>query len=154
MFKRDNHQNHKYHSIVERLLKNLEGHKPRNQFGHVGCQEALHVLRSALTLRRQHGMGTYTIFIDLAKAFDTIDHPTMFQALEKYGVPQDCMNVVKKMYQNCVVRLQIQKKEVRDILYGNGVQQGDNMAPILFIYIMMAATNTLRHQLGKEKPEF
>ena len=43
---------------------------------------------------------------------------------------------------------------MRDILYGNGVQQGDNMAPILFIYIMMAATNTLRHQIGKEKPKF
>jgi len=69
-------------------LKNLECHKPRNQFGHVGCQEALHILRSALTLRRQHGMGTYAIFIDLVKAFDTIDHPTMFQVLEKYGVPQ------------------------------------------------------------------
>ena len=43
---------------------------------------------------------------------------------------------------------------MRDILYGNGVQQGDNMAPILFIYIMMAATDTLRHQIGEEKPEF
>ena len=74
--------------LAERLLKNLERHKPKNQFGHVGCQEALHILRSALTLRRQHGMGTYAIFIDLVKAFDTIDHPTMFQVLEKYGVPQ------------------------------------------------------------------
>jgi len=88
------------------------------------------------------------------KAFDTIDHPTMFQVLEKYGVPQDCVNAVKKMYQNCTVRLQIQKKEVRDILDGNGIQQGDNMAPILFIYIMMAATNTLRHQIGEEMPKF
>ena len=58
------------------------------------------------------------------------------------------------MYQNCTARLQIQKEEVKDILYGNGVQQGDNMAPILFIYIMMTATNTLRHQIGEEKPKF
>jgi len=58
------------------------------------------------------------------------------------------------MYQNCTVRLQVQKKEVRDILYGNGVQQGDNMVPILFIYIMMAASDTLRHQIGEEKPKF
>ena len=39
-------------------------------------------------------------------------------------------------------------------MYGNGVQQGDNIAPILFIYIMQAAFETLGKCIGYEKPEF
>jgi len=42
------------------------------------------------------------------------------------------------MYRDCTIHLQVGKDE-REIKYGTGVQQGDNMAPILFLFRMQAA---------------
>eukprot|EP00978_Attheya_sp_CCMP212_P018394 scaffold50315_cov46-Attheya_sp.AAC.1 len=45
-------------------------------------------------------------------------------------------------------------KEKRDILYGIGVKQGDNMAPVLFIYLMNAFAETLSKKWKFAKMEY
>ena len=59
------------------------------------------------------------------------------------------------MYQNCHVHLKIGKNLER-IPYETGVQQGNNMAPILFLFIMQAIMETLDKDLpaNNSKPEF
>ena len=47
------------------------------------------------------------------------------------------------MYNGCTIHLQLGKEE-REIKYGTGVQQGDNVAPVLFLFIMQAAYKTLQ----------
>jgi hypothetical protein len=65
----------------------------------------------------------------------------MFKILEKYGIPQKLLDVIKKIYND--VRLQFTLgKEKRHINYTNGVFQGDNASPILFLFVMMAATDS------------
>jgi hypothetical protein len=101
----------------------------------VGCQEAQHTLKKALHLRRQHGLETYTLFVDLVKAFDTVQHPLLFDILKKYGIPDALIKVVKKMYNNCTVSCKLGNETI---------QQGDNCSPILFTYIMQAFLDTLK----------
>jgi len=48
------------------------------------------------------------------------------------------------MYLNCTVLLKL-GKVTSEIDYKSGVQQGDNMALILFLYVMQAAIETLQH---------
>jgi len=49
--------------LAKRLLLNLRKTKAGvNQFGHIGCQEPLHTLCSALILRHQWGLKTYAHF--------------------------------------------------------------------------------------------
>ncbi len=74
--------------------------------------------------------------------------------LEKYGIPHELLTVIKKMYTD--VRLQFMiGKEKRYINYTNGVFQGDNTSPILFLFAMMAAMDsfTTSFQL-EDKPTF
>ena len=74
--------------LATRLLLNLGKIKAGvNQFSHGSCQEALHTLRLALILRCQCGLKTYALFVNLIKAFDTIDHTLLLQVLSKYGIP-------------------------------------------------------------------
>ena len=70
--------------ITDRLLKHLRRFGSKAQFGMIGCQEAQHTLKKALLLRRQHGLETYALFVDLVKAFDTVQHPLLFDILKKY----------------------------------------------------------------------
>ena len=76
-------------SIVlgRRLMKRFKEINPVSQFGHIGCQEAQHIIKRALLLRRQHGLESYAIFVDLVKAFDTVHYDLLRQILTKYGLP-------------------------------------------------------------------
>ena len=127
--------------ISKRLLKQINKIGAPTQFGHVGCQEALHTIRNILTTRRHHGKDTYVLFVDLVKAFDTVDHEVLFQILAKYGIPPALITVIRKMYKDCRIKLTIGKEE-RYIQYLNGVYQGDNASAILFLFLMLAATDS------------
>ena len=130
--------------VSKRLLKQIKKIGAPTQFGHIGCQEALHTIRNILTTRRHHGKETYVLFVDLIKAFDTVDHEVLFQILAKYGIPPALITVIKKMYKDCRIKFTIGKEE-RFIEYLNGVYQGDNASAILFLFLMLAATDSFTH---------
>ena len=73
--------------LAHRFLKRFHQLAPESQFGHIRCQDAQHIIKRALLLRRQHGLESYTIFVDLVKAFDTVHHDLLCQILAKYGLP-------------------------------------------------------------------
>jgi hypothetical protein len=128
--------------LARRLLKRFKELKPTSQFGHVGCQEAQHIIKRALLLFRQHGLEFHAIFIDLVKAFDTVNHDLLCQILEKYALPPPLVQVIKKIYSNCKVKIKFGNKYT-EIDYTTGVHQGDNMSAILFLYAIHAFTETL-----------
>jgi hypothetical protein len=83
--------------IARRLLRRFKQMNPSSQFGHVGCQEAQHTIKKALLLRRQHGLETYAIFVELVKAFDTVNHDLLCQILLRYGLPPMLVQNIKKL---------------------------------------------------------
>jgi len=64
------------------------------QFGHVGCQEALHLIRSTIMIWRHHGHKSYTLFVDLVKALDSIHHDVLYRILKKDGLLLPLTNVI------------------------------------------------------------
>ena len=97
-----------------------------------------------LQLWKEYDLESYTLFIDLVNAFDTVDHELMFAALNKYGFPDPLINVIKKMYKKFALKIE-KGEEISFVDYLIGVHQGDNPAPLLFVVIFMAAMQTLKH---------
>ena len=128
-----------------RMFKIVEAHGSRFQFGgtpKVGCADGLFTIKTLLNMRRNHDQDTYVAFVDLVKAFDTADHKLLIKVLEKYGAPPNLCRVVERMYTDLIVVLKI-GKSVEEILQGVGVRQGDNMAPVLFLFLMNAFAESL-----------
>ena len=124
----------------------LEPHGTQFQFGgtpEVGCHHGLFTLKSLFNAQHNHDLGSYVGLVDLVKAYDTANHNLLFRLLEKY---------IRKIYTSNVVVLKIEK-EVREIPQEVGVQQGDNMAPVLFLFLMTAFAETLELQWKREKIE-
>jgi hypothetical protein len=94
-----------------------------------------------LITRRHHGKESFVIFVDLAKAFDTIDQNVVFKILEKYGIPQRLLDVIKKMYTDARLQFTLGKEKCF-INYTNSVFQGDNVSPIHFLFVIMVATDS------------
>jgi hypothetical protein len=75
-------------SIVStRLLVVLTGNNAEEQFAEIGCQQAMYILRSVLTIRRAYEIEIYVLFVDLTKAYNTVNHALLFGILKKYGIP-------------------------------------------------------------------
>jgi hypothetical protein len=86
---------------------------------------------------------TWAIFVDLVKAFDTVeDHSLVSEILKKYGILENLVRVIAKMYKDSTVIFKSGEQK-REIPYEIGVKQGDNMASVLSIYLMNAFTETL-----------
>ena len=70
----------------------IKKHGVKYQFGSspgVGCQDGTFTIKFSLHTRQNHYLPTYVAFVDLVKAFDTVDHALMIQILKKYGAPPE-----------------------------------------------------------------
>jgi hypothetical protein len=99
-------------SIVStRLLAVLSGSNVEEQFATSGCQHAMYSLKAALIIRRAHYIDTCVIFVDLVKAYDTVTRALLFGILKKYGIPEELVKVVDRMYNDCKVHVQVGKEK-------------------------------------------
>jgi hypothetical protein len=47
----------------------------------------------------------WALFVDLEKAFDMVRHKLLFKLLEIYGIPEDLINVIQRLYKNVMLKL-------------------------------------------------
>ncbi len=80
--------------------------------------------------------------MDLVKTNDMANHDLLFRLLEKYGAHPTFVAAIRKIYTSNVEVLKIEK-EVGEIPQEVGVRQGDNMAPVLFPFLMTVFAETL-----------
>ena len=62
--------------------------------------------------------------------------------LERYGVPPKLRSVIERMYEDLKIVIKIGKAKA-EMNHTVGVRQGDCMAPVLFLFIIMAFSETL-----------
>ena len=128
-----------------RAFKLLNTYGTRFQFGgtpELGCRDGLFVLKTLLTMRKNHNLPSYVAFVDLVKAYDTANHALLLDLLIRYGAPPRFVAAIECTYRDLLVVLKI-GKEVVDLPQTVGVHQGDKQAPVLFLFLMSAFAEIL-----------
>ena len=126
--------------LCTRLFHIIKEHGVKNQFGStpvVGCQDSSFTIKTMLHLRHNNNLPTWVIFADLVKAFNTSNQTILIEILRKYGYPPKLCSKIKRMYSNNKVRLIIGKIDT-SIHFEVGVNQGDRIALVLFLFLVMA----------------
>ena len=94
------------------------------------------LVSSRLTKAIDNGEFTVGVFLDLSKAFDTINHRILIHKLEHYGI----RGVTKLWFQDYLTnRKQVVKYgqiRSKEMLIQTGVPQGSILGPILFLLYM------------------
>ena len=89
-------------------------------------------------------MPTFVAFVDLVKAYDTTNHQLLIEILRQYGAPPKLCNAIERMYRNLSVIIKV-GSEKREIEQTVGVRQGDNLSPVLFLFMMSAFAEALEN---------
>ena len=130
--------------IQKRLVDHNKAHSKESQNGFWpgrGTADGVSTLKMALQTMREFGQDTYILFVDLVKAFDSVNREMLKLILLKYGVPANLVSVIMKMYTNVSIKFDIEDVK-KTISSTSGVKQGDNLAPVLFLYVVQAVIDT------------
>jgi hypothetical protein len=108
---------------------------------------------TALQTLREHDQESWVLFVDLVKAYDTVNREMLWKILTTLGVPESLITVLKKLYKDVTTNLRVGEK-LEQFLSTSGVKQGDNLAPVLFICVIHAVSNSLDKKWEFTTPDF
>jgi hypothetical protein len=139
-----------------RLAIHLKGFGIEEQAGSTrdkGCAEATFTLKAALQTLRENGQESWVLFVDLVEAYDTVNREMLWKILTTLGVPESLSEVLKKLYTDVTLHLRVGEK-LEQFLSTSGAKQGDNLAPVLFIFDIHTGSNSLDKKWDTTTPGF
>lgn len=120
--------------LTEFLKTNNVLHK--NQFAFIegmGTCDAMYEVTKEITNSLDKNKKCIGVFLDLAKAFDTVNHEKLLEVLSHYGVRGIVSDVFKNYLTNRTQHVRIKNNLSDASIIKIGVPQGTVLGPILFV---------------------
>jgi hypothetical protein len=96
------------------------------------CVEHLYTINNIVNTRKLSRKSTYTCFIDIKKAFDTVNRDCMWYKLIQLGLCGKILNAIKSLYDNAQCAVKVNDFISPWFNVNTGVKQGCNLSPTLF----------------------
>ncbi len=81
---------------------------------------------------KQRGKSFFTAFIDLRKAYDSVDRNFLFRKLWALGLEGNFLESFRSIYHSVYQCVKIQDELIEPIVSERGLKQGCNLSPLLF----------------------
>ncbi len=91
------------------------------------------ILIDMLEDARDHNKEIHNLYIDLTKAYDSVEHWGLLQICEQYGLSSDFIQVIASLIENTHTRIITQYGLSKKVNIKKEVRQGDIISPTLFI---------------------
>jgi hypothetical protein len=89
----------------------------------------------------------------MVKDYDTVNREMLWKILRILGVPDNLIEVLQKLYTDVTINLRVGEK-LEQFPSASGVKQGDNLAPVLFIFVIHVVSNSQDKKWEFKTPDF
>ena len=86
--------------LLHKMIRTLDIYQPREQAGFkVGYStiDSLHVVKQLQEKANEYSIPLCFAFVDYKKAFDSIEFEPVFEGLQKQGVDEAYLNILRKL---------------------------------------------------------
>ena len=122
-------------AVQKRMERVLDENQPREQAGFrkkYSTVDHLQALNQVIEKSEEYQLPLAIGFIDYEKAFDSIEHFSIFEALRKINVNETYVENLENIYKGATARVQLDNHVSEPFATGRGVRQGDPISPKLF----------------------
>ena len=99
--------------------------------------------RQVLEKCRKQRRELHIAFIDLSKAFDSVDRELLWKILEKSGCPPIMLRIIKQLHDDIQIRVKVAGDLSEPFSVSRDVKQGCTLAPVLFNTYVQCITRLL-----------
>ena len=127
--------------VQNRLKKELDAQQPREQAGFregFSTTDHLHAINQLIEKSNEYQLDLCIGFIDYEKAFDSIEHLNLFQALREIGINEGYVCILEDIYTDATSRIHLDSDVSEIVKISRGVRQGDTLSPKVFTAAMEA----------------
>lgn len=100
------------------------------------CFQNVKILKQILTQQKRGKKEYNIVFLDLAKAFNTISHKSIEKGLLRKGVPTEVVGGILEMYESISTVISVKEKITRRVAINSGVKQGYPLSPLSLNIVM------------------
>lgn len=124
--------------ISDKITKHLQSNKllAASQYGfrnNHSTDHAIVELIDRVTDKMDSKLWTSGIFLDLSKAFDTLDHKILIDKLDYYGIKNNSLKLLSNYLQNRLQCTNFNNTISTLLPISHGIPQGSILGPLLFI---------------------
>nr|VZI38030.1 unnamed protein product [Spirometra erinaceieuropaei] len=128
--------------LLNRLNNHLEqGLLPESQCGfrrHRGTTDMIFAARQLQEKCQEMRTHLYSTFVDLTKAFDTVNREGLWKIMQKFGCPERFIQMVRQQHDGMMARVTNNGAVSEAFAVTNGVKHGCVLAPTLFSLMFSA----------------
>jgi exonuclease III len=113
--------------VEQKLLENQCGFRPARS-----CADHIFSMRQLMEKAREWRRPIYICFVDLRKAYDSINRVALWKIVKHYGISEKLCNLLADLHSDTRCRVRVDGNYSRWFDVQNGVRQGCVLAPTLF----------------------
>ena len=96
------------------------------------AEDNVFVIREVIERLKREGRRGYFAFIDIEKAYDTVDRNMLLRILNRIGINRKIVNIISSMYEDTKAMYQFGMIETGWVAISRGLRQGCILSPLLF----------------------
>ena len=138
------------HILNKRLIPLAEDILPESQSGFRPSRGTADMIFCARQLQEkcvEQNKPLYIAFIDLAKAFDSVNRDLLWLVLQKFGCPEKFIRILRLFHDNMEATVTANGCTSEPFAIKSGVKQGCVIAPTLFSVFVSAVLHIVRNAL-------